>query len=481
MASKSAFDQGKRIHNNQTLKQDKPKITGEVKYADAPAVKPDKSKKLSDVREKFAKNADKPTTASEEAGQKNLPSIIKKIDPEGRAQVLPELYQQMQQMMGIMSMGSGGGGGGGGQNGSPSNPPSGTTAIMQDSFTGCLAILTRSYGFERVIEVFTDLLSNGGINKVDARFTKIVQNALSNLIKLALYFGPINIPVSVYNKTIYGDIVPSPLVDISKVPDFYVKQYFPFDQDPYPGFIKWVYSDGSILWTKREPNSYYFETSSEEVFSVSERELATDLSPYVKIENPVTPFTVEIFNSILIKQVDNIEENTLNNSVGNNSGGQGSGGGNNMAGALGGQLQSLMGMLTGQQLPLSVLNQGEVNNVMQQFQKDMGLNNQLFQMANGALGGGMGGLSSLMNMGGLSNIMGGFGMGGGGIGGILGNLTGGSGLLGNFGGFGGNSGGGGGGAGSGFPTAGFGDYSGGQITNNGLKNIEDLLKLLGIK
>lgn len=482
--AKSAFEQGnKRVSpNNQTMGGQKPKITGDVKYADVPAVKPDESKSLADVREKFAPNADKPTTASADKGEKNLPSIMQSIDPEGRAQVLPQMYQQMQQMMSIMNMGSGGGGAGAGQNGIPNNIPSGTGIVLQDSFTGALAILTRSYGFERVVFVFTKVLDNGGINQIDSRFSKIVQNALSNLIKLALYFGPLDIPVSVYDETIFGDIVPEPLVETNEVPDYYIKQYFPLYKDPYPGYIKWVSpsSTTTFVWTKREPKSYYFETSSQEIFSISERELAQDLIPYVRIEDPIEPFTTTIFNQILIKQIDNIEKNTLNNSVGNNAGGNGSGGGNNMGGALGGQLQSLMQMFQSQQLTKSVLNQGEIGNVMQQFQKDMGLNNQLFQLANGALGG-ANPLSSMMGMGGLSNIMGGFGAGGGGIGGVLGNLTGGAGLLGSFGGFGGASGGGGGGAGSGFPTAGFGNYNGGNISTNGLKNIQQLLTLLGIE
>lgn len=483
MAAKPAFENGKRVSpNNQTMGGKKPRIDAEVKYADNPAVKPDDSKTLADVREKFAPNADKPTTASADKGEKNLPSVIQSVDPEGRAQVLPQMYQQMQQMMSIMNMGSGGGGSGAGQNGISNNIPSGTGIVLQDSFTGALAILTRNYGFERVVSVFTQVLDNGGIDQIDSRFTKIVQNALSNLIKLALYFGPLNIPVSVYEETIFGDLIPEPLVSTSEVPDYYVKQYFPIYKDPYPGYIKWVSptSATTVVWTKREPSTYYFETSSQEVFSISETELAEDLSPYVRIDNPIIPFTPSIFNEILIKQIDNIEENTLNNSVGNNAGGSGSGGGNNMGGALGGQLQSLMQMFQGQQLPKSVLNQGEIGNVMQQFQKDMGLNNQLFTLANGALGGGSP-LSSMMGMGGISNIMGGFGAGGGGIGGVLGNLTGGSGLLGSFGGFGGASGGGGGAAGSGFPTAGFGNYNGGNISSSGLKNIQQLLTLLGIE
>jgi hypothetical protein len=145
-------------------------------------------------------------------------------------------------------------------------------------------------------------------------------------------------------------------------------------------------------------------------------------------------------------------------------------------------LQMLMQMFQSEQLPTSVLNQGGINNVMQQFTKDMGLNNQIFQIGQQILGGGgfLGGspLGMLGNMGGIGNIMGGFGMGG--MEGVLGGM-GLGGLMGGFGSFGGGSGGGGGGAGAGFGGAsGGGEYSGGDITPEGLANIQALLKKLGI-
>jgi hypothetical protein len=391
-------------------------------------------------------------------------------------------------------MGSGfGGGGAGGQTGLNQIPvlPSGISSVLEDSFTGALAILVRKYGFERVIQVFVELLSENRINLVDIRYRKIVENAMANLIKVCLYYGPEDIPVSVYETVVFGVDVPDPLVDPAAVPDFYQKQYYTLATDPYPGYYEWR-SPASTdkVWTKKEENSYHFSSSSQEIYSNSELGLAEDLDQYVKLQTPqpnleIGPqpiLTIAIFNELLIKRSNLIEQDTLNNNMGNNSGGNsGNNGGNNMAGMMGGQLQQLLQMLQSEQLPKSVLNQGEINKALQQYTKDMSFNNQLFELGNMAMGGGLGGaLGSLGNMGGLSNIMGGFGIGGGGIGGILGNLGGGS-LLGSFGGFGGGSNGGGGGAGSGFPQAsGGGSYSGGNISETGLTNIETMLKLLGI-
>jgi hypothetical protein len=475
--------------NHQTLGGKKPKINAEVKYADAPAVKPDDSKSLSDARDKFAPNADKPTSASADKGQTDLPQLMKKVDPQGKAQVLPQMYQQLMQMTNILGMGSGMmggmGAGGSGQN-TPqgilqnSDPiPAGITTVINDSFTGALALLSIKYGFERVISVFTTLLDRGGIDNIDDRFQDIVKNSIANLIKVALYYGPLNIPVSVYDETIYGDIVPEPLVLLSNVPDGYVKQYYEISDDPYPGYIEWLSPNKTEkVYTRRPAGSFVYTTPNEETYSVSELEIAADLTPYIQIQIPQPLLTTDILNEILAKQVVNVEENITNNNIGNNSSqnNNSSGGGN-----MGGQLQSLMQMFTSQQLSKSVLNQGDVQKTMNQYTKDMSFNNQLFELANQAMGGGMGGgLGSLGNMGGISNIMSGFDSGGGGISGVLGNLGGGN-LLGSFGGFGGGSGGGGGGAGSGFPGAsGGGFYAGGDVTDTGKKNIAQMLTLLGI-
>ena len=463
------------IFHNQTLQQKAPEVE-DTTYADPPHTKKADAKKLSDVRKKFAPSADKPTTASGEKGQLDLPNVIKAIDPSGKAQVMPQMYQTMMQMSSLLSLGSGMGSGGGGGGQQQPTVPSGISVIVQDSFTGCLAILTKVYGFELVIQLFLNALEGDKIKKLDSRYYNVVTNGISNLIRLALYFGPLDIPVSQYDDTYFGDIVPSPLVDIIEVPDLYKKVYYDLSADPYPGYTQWVSPDDStiMVYTKKEPDSYHFSNPSEETFSTSERSLAKQYDPYL---NPLTKadltLTVDKINEIMDTESYNVEENSMNNNIGNNSG-SGGGGGGNMAGMLGGQLQSLMSMFQSQQLPTSVLNQGGINQALQQFQKDMGLNNQIFQLAQGAIGGGSP-LGMLGGLGGASNILGGFGLGGGGISGVLG------GSLMGAGGFGGGSSGGGGGAGSGFPTAGYSSYSGGNVSEQGIKDIEQMLYLLGIQ
>lgn len=492
---KKAFDSGKTIRFNQTaLKQQKPKIgEDEVKYADPPVHEED-DKKVSDAREKLAKNADKPTTASADQGQKDLPQILQQIDPQKRAQVLPQLYQQAMMMGSIMMMGMGGGASGGGSGGSPvTSVPSGIKNTIHDSFTGALAILVRKYGFERVIAIFTALLTQQNKKLLDEGYREIVLNAVSNLIKLGLYFGPLNIPVSQYNTGVFGNVSPPEpnIVVQAQIPDLWRKVYYNQDLDPYPGYQEWVSNTNPNfkLWVKKPAIHYHFSSANQEVFYTSEQEIATALDPYIKIQKPQPTLTISILNGILKKQQTNIENNTMNNAVGNNTGNnQNSGGGGGgsqglgaLQGMLGGQLQPLLQGMQTNMMSKTVLTGGGVQKGLQEFTKHMGITNQLFELGSSALGGGMGGLGSLMNMGGIGNIMGGFDAGGGGIGGVLGNLTGGAGLLGNFGGFGGGSGGGGGGAGSGYPSAGFGQYDGGNISQEGLQNIRNLLLLLGVQ
>jgi hypothetical protein len=221
---------------------------------------------------------------------------------------------------------------------------------------------------------------------------------------------------------------------------------------------------------------------NEEVYSTSETDLFEQLNIYFLYlhDGPLQVLTVEILNQILYNQMVTVENNIMNNGMGNNSNSNG-----NMAGMMGGFLMQMMSMIQSLQLPNSmidgntVLPQSDINQSLEGFQKNMGLNNQIFQIGQSVLAGGGAGspLSSLGNLGGIGNIMGGFGAGGGGLSGIMGGS-----LMGGFGSFGGGSGGGGGGAGSGFGTAsGGGSYQGGGVSVQGMENISSLLAKLGIE
>jgi hypothetical protein len=76
-------EQGKKniFHHKNVLEQEKPKLK-DPKYADAPFVDADQGKKVDDIREKLAKNAEKPTSASADKKDDQLPQIMQKVDPQ---------------------------------------------------------------------------------------------------------------------------------------------------------------------------------------------------------------------------------------------------------------------------------------------------------------------------------------------------------------------------------------------------------------
>ena len=495
------FDKDLTIFFNQFLGQDKPK-TEDAKYPESPGVEKSKAKKLEDVRKKVAPSGDKPTTAAAKKGTKDLPKAVKEVDPQNQAQQLPQLYQNMSMIMGIMSMGAGlGGGSGGGNSGfTVTGTPSGMSIVLTDGFVGALAILVKKFGFERVIKMFVLItLPNGGLQQLDSWYQPIVIKAISALLKVAIYYGPLNIPVSSYDETYYGDIVPTNLVTLESVPDFYQKQYYGSPaNEPYPGYDQWIDPNdltATKYYVRRELGTYTFASAQEEIYSTVERGIAADLDKYFYVDptqytisQGADPLFPRYLNDVLDKWIKQIEVQQGNLVIGNNAGG---GGGNNMA--------AMMGMLIGLLMQLITMFQQEqigskngtvassTASVMEDFQKQMGMNNQILQvgmqaLGGGGLGGALGGIGSLAQIGG----MGGFGtlggiLGGGDIGGMMG------GLMGGFGNLGGGSGGGGGGAGSGFPDAtigGSGAWS--ESTNSGLSNTEitdmqTLLTLLGIE
>ena len=498
------FEQAKTILFNQFLGQDKPK-TEDPKYPESPGIEKSKSKELEDVRKKVAPSGDKPTTASAKKGSKKLTKVVKEVDPGRKAQQLPELYQQMSMIMGILSMGAGLGGGSGGNGTTPftiTGTPSGMNVVLTDGFVGALAILVRKFGFERVIKMFVLItLPNGGLAQLDSWYQPIVTKAIATLLKVAIYYGPLNIPVSSYDETYYGDIVPTNLVTKDAVPDFYVKQYYGISAEPYPGYDQWVDPNDAtkIVYVRRELGTYVFTSASEEIYSEVERGIAADLDKYFYVDptqytmaQGAEPLFPRYLNDVLDKWIKQIEVYQGNLMIGNNVG---SGGGS-------GNMAAMMGMLIGLLMQLIQMFQqeqigskngtvvGSVSNVIQDFQKQMGMSGQILQMGMSALGGGglggaLGGLGNLAQIGGmggfgsLGGILGMAGMGD--IGGMLGGLMGGFGFLG------GNSGGGGGGAGSGFPDATIGgsgawnDATNSGLSNNEISDMQELLTLLGIE
>lgn len=480
---------GTLIHHKK-VEQEAPKLTGEVKYANPPVQK-NEPKKLSDLREKVAPNADKPTSASVDKQQQKLPEIMQKVDPQKKAQIIPEMYKQMQQLRNVLNAGaaSGGGGSGGDQGQNPQgNVGGGNAAVnpfLEDALTGAFVNLSKIVGFEKVIFIILFVLDNGGLAKIDSIYQQVVINATLNFIKMALYYGPNDIPVTDYQLVpeITSLGVPGDIVSIQDVPDLYVRQWYPLEYNPYPAYIEWKSPDETITVYTVNSSKYYFESSNEELYFNIETGLTNDLRDYFVINFGVYVLTPKILSDILDKYALIAEQYNLDASLGKGAGeglsqdqqslnnaGSGGGGGSNplgqmmgmLQGQLGGNLKDHMQNIMQKQLPNSVNDKQKVQKNIQLGTQDMANNKKGFDAVQKMFGQDSGGNMGGMN---LQDMMKGFQSGGGGSAG------GGAG--------GGSSGGGGGGAGSGVPS-GQGPYTGGNISDSGLTQISSLLGLLGI-
>lgn len=458
------------------------------KYADAPFVDTNDGKTLEDVKKKFAPNADKPTSASADKQNKKLPEIMQKIDPEKKAQIIPEMYKQMQQLRNVLNAGSASGSGGAGQNGQndQGNAGEGNAAVnpfLEDALTAAFVNLSKKFTFEYVIMIILMVLDDGGINKISSIYKETVTNAVINFIKLAIYYGPKNIPVSRYS--LVPEAIPAKtpktVIDYNDVPIMYVRQWYVLENNPYPAFIEWESPDGNTTVYTENTSEYYFDSASEEIFYNTEVDLTNDLIPYFKDKN----LTASILNNILDKYALIIEQYNLDSSLGkgvgagisqdqsslnsqNNSGGGGGGGAGGIGqmmgmlqNMLGGQLKNHMQNILEKQLPKSVNDKQKVQKNIQLSTQDMANNKKGFDAIQKMFGSGAGGMMGGMNLQGmLSGLM--SGSSGGGV-----SASGGS------------SGGGGGGAGSGVPS-GQGNYNGGDVSSSGLNQIKNLLKVLGM-
>jgi len=424
---KDAFKDKNNIWNNQTIDQEAPKVTkDEAEYGDAPFIKSDDAKALSDIIDKFAPNADKPTTASANQG-KNLPEILQQVDPKSLAQMLPQMMKSMGQARDVMNI----------------TIPSARITVIRDSFSNALTILNDQNGYETVITAFSIALAGNGYASIVPQFAGIVSDAILNLVKNAFAYGADNIPKPIYNQVVVGTLEPNPVVLPADVPLLYVKQYYPITADPYPGYIQWLSPDGTkSVYVKRGPTDYPTDSALQDLFTSAEINLAKNLNPYIATQT----LTVDILNNLLIQQDQLTYDQGINNSLGNGSGG--GGGGQGMQQLLGILMQLIQKFQNGQ-LKEGVLNQGNMQKTLEKFKNNMGALNKLDQLTGKAFGlGNIGDIGNLQGM--LSQAQGMLGKGGGGGGG--------------------GSGGGGGGGGGSSPSAPF--------TQNQIKVTNNILNIL---
>jgi hypothetical protein len=310
----------------------KPKGLGEKNYA---------------IAEKFAPNREKPTTADAVKGLLNLPSAMAAVDPQGLSSVAPMMYQMLGQIAAASSGSS----------------QSSRKRVIEDALTGALSILSNKYSFEMITIAFDNALKNGGINQITEVYKDIVVNALANLYLNYATSTDGKFPEPSYTTvTTKMEVPPSPLVTV--VPDLYVQQYYTPENDPYPGYILWFSQDQTeYVFTERQIGELYYSTPDEEIYSISERELANGLEPDIVNNN----LTVNKLNDLLAEQDSNVDENSQEKTSGKNVATQ--------AISLLMQLSGYAGVISNLQqkiqLPASVLNQGSIKKSTDAFMKNV--------------------------------------------------------------------------------------------------------------
>lgn len=324
----------------------KPLKVDEEFLKQAGVTRTDPPQKLEKNREKHAPNADLPTTASGQKGEKDLSALAQKVDPQALSSIMPQMHSMMGQVSAAMSGSS----------------QSSRKTVVQDILTGALLILSEEFGVEFVLWMLSEALDDGAIRYIHADYRSIVTDAIANIVELVAEYGEHNLPLHTYHTvTVIGE-EPDPVV--TDVPDLYVQQYYLFDQDPTPGYIDWVSQDGeTTVYTLRTVGDPYYETPIEEIRHIQETALAVALHDYFEDEN----LTAKVLGEILIDFDTRTKAGLDDKSMGKNAG-------NN----IGQLMQQLMGYMAPivnkqkeQQLPPSVLNKSSINDSLEKYSQNM--------------------------------------------------------------------------------------------------------------
>lgn len=329
-------------------------------YGSATIVKNDiGSSAVETSRNNNAPNANNPTIASAPPGM-SLPNAISKIDPNGTAFSLNNLFQLLSLVKSIMN----------------TNNPISQQKIVTQGFSGALQILSHRYTFEYVINKFEIPLLNNGINYINEEYQDIVKEGLTNLIQLYIQYGN-NIPVPYIPKIVYGNIKPLNDLIVYSVPDLYIQQYYSENTDPYPGYIQWIGPSGNYLYTLRTSTQYPYSSVDEEILRNSELQIANLFDTYFLNQEIITTNAINnILNSVSVY----VSDTGLEKHLGNNSS-------SNILKLLP-QLMGLAGnalnISQSVHLPNSVLNNSVVSNAQENFSKSIALAKLMQSKSSGA-------------------------------------------------------------------------------------------------
>lgn len=397
-------DQGlvNKVFNSVSLGQtaEKKDDKQKYKYGQTPFVKKDKAiPAVETAKNKFAPNANLPTTASAEPG-KNLASIIAKVDPSGKAQVFKDMVKKFAMIKMMMSIAGSSAGPGG------SEPPPVMDESQKETLINILTegfcVLSKTYGYSSMIATLNSALANESIKQLEPDYQEIITGAVAQLVQTVLLFGENNIPVKSYPPVVYGNKIPDPLLSsLANVPDLAIKTYYEVEDDPHPGYIEFLTNENKIIYVKRTTFDLPYVSAEEESFATAVISLVIDLTLPVELKK----LTVGQLDEFLKKLKVTHEEESTNAVMGKNSSANLMNNLQSILGMTGGLMNSLLSSGT---LKIPVLNMGVVGEAIGEFSKNMAFLDQMAGNLKSGLGmgAGLGGLGALGNLGQLSALAG---------------------------------------------------------------------------
>lgn len=343
-----------------------------------------------------AQHADLPTTAVVDKNIKKVFDALNQADPQRLSEVLKHSSTQFNKIQNLLAFAGSSSGGSG------STPNAGLKTLLTDALTGALSILVKKYGYTRVITFFNVLLTVQNYSSLSVDYQEIVKNAMIKLYITVLIYGEKNIPISIIPPIFRG--LKTPPNFTTTVPDLYVQQYFTASTDPYPGYIQWIGPNDEVIYTIRSAIDFPFETSTQHVYSIAEQGLATELTLYFENDNIL--LTIALFYALLVKYCNLMEDQGIKSTVGKNANSS-----SNLTQMLGSILGSLINTAKTSHIPVSVLDQSKMNQVISNQNKMQGRLNSLIKPAlkkavSGSLDSPLNLLSSIMGGGNVSSIIG---------------------------------------------------------------------------
>ncbi len=223
-----------------------------------------------------------PTTASADTNQTDILEILQQVDPAGALSALPCLQAGAIQISLSINLGS---------------ISTGFINMLTDALTRTLLSIIDQLGINNVlnaidsaasaIDNFTDAfnaLQSGGLCAAPAALSSIssgtqaLAKSVSQIKTAAAKVGnaPNNIRAVIGKETdvILSRAITASFAPVSLVisaPVGYVQEYYPYDSDPYPGYIRWTDSsgEGSPVFTTRNGQPNYISAAQHSSYDVS--------------------------------------------------------------------------------------------------------------------------------------------------------------------------------------------------------------------